>query len=123
MAFEGGMLGQPQLFETLANIGLTYTDSRVYIFLAKTGPQKAKGIGKNLNISKQRLYPCLKNLQKKELVYATLEFPATFYALSLEKVLELYARLKVNEAENARKNKAELLKLWQSLISDSDTTT
>jgi sugar-specific transcriptional regulator TrmB len=72
-------------------------------------------------MTKQQLYPCLENLQKKSMVYATLEHPALFYALPFEKVLDMFANLKIDEAEEAQKQKEELLSTWRS-ITKKDTT-
>ena len=109
------------LLDTLKGFGLNRSDAKIYVYLAKKGPHKAQEICNELHVRKQQVYPCLENLQNKGLIYATLEHPATFYALSLEKVLDMYARSKVDEAKNAQRKKAELLKLWQSLISDVST--
>jgi len=58
---------------------------------------------------------CLENLQKKGLVYATLEHSARFYALPFEKVLDMFVNLKIDEAEEVQEHKTEILSSWQSM--------
>jgi len=84
--------------------------------LAKTGARHALEIAETLNLTKQQLYPCLKKLQNQGILYATIERPAKFYALSIEKVLEMLANSKIDEARNLQKNKDQLLAYWQATI-------
>ena len=62
-----------------------------------------------MKLKKQQLYPCLENLQKKGIIYSTLECPAVFYALQFEKVLDMVAARKIQEAEEAQKNKFDTI--------------
>ena len=103
-----------RLLETLHSFGLNRSDAKIYVYLAKKGPQKARDLCNELKITKQQLYPCLENLQKKGMVYATLEHPALFYALPLERVLDMFVDLKIDEAEEVQEHKAEILSSWQS---------
>jgi len=82
-------LSQEKVLKTLGDLGLTRLDSKIYVYLAKRGPQKGKDISKALKIQKYQLYRSLKKLQSKAIVSATLEHPARFSAVSFEKVLDL----------------------------------
>jgi sugar-specific transcriptional regulator TrmB len=104
------------VFETLEIFGFKQIDIQVYIFLAKKGPHCHGEIGKTLQISKEQIYRSLKRLKGLEAVYATLEKPATFYALPFEQVLDMFASSKINEAKNTQQNKDRLLVKWQSII-------
>jgi len=70
-------------------LGLTDVDAGIYLLLAKEGPRKGKSIGEALNLYKQQLYRSLKRLQEKGMVSSTLERPARFSAVSLEKVFRI----------------------------------
>lgn len=48
------------MLEILMKLGLTETEAYVYIYITRKGPQKARVIGKVLNLYKQRLYRSLK---------------------------------------------------------------
>ena len=110
-------MSQEKVLQTLSDLGLTRLDTKVYIYLAKKGPQKGIEISKALKVQKQPLYRSLKNLQKKAIVSATLERPARFSAVPFEKVLDLFIRAKLEEAQNIQTEKNKLLSSWQTIQS------
>lgn len=111
------------MLKTLESIGLTQFDARVYLFLAKRGQQKAKDAAKSLKMPKQTLYFIIKNLQKKGLVTSTLEHPARFSAVPFERVLDLFIKSKIDEAQLIQQNKDEILTDWQSItVAEPDET-
>jgi sugar-specific transcriptional regulator TrmB len=109
-------MSQEKIFKTLAELGLTKVDAKVYVFLAKRGPKKAGDIAKSLKISKQQLYPSIKSLQSKAIVNSTITHPARFSAVPFERTLDLFAQAKLKEAESIQQNKTELLSDWQSVV-------
>jgi len=106
-------LSQEKVYRTLASFGLTRTDAKVYIYLAKEGPRKGKDLRNALNMQKQQLYPCLKNLQSRGVVTTTCKRPVLFSALPFEKVLDLFMKVSIEEAEHLMQNKEELLSAWR----------
>jgi sugar-specific transcriptional regulator TrmB len=110
-----------QLLDTLKGFGLKQSDARIYIYLAKKGPHKARDICNEMKLTKQQVYPCLENLQKKGIVYATREHPAIFHALPFEKVLDTFVDLKIDEAEEVQEHKTEILSSWQSMQTEDVT--
>jgi sugar-specific transcriptional regulator TrmB len=111
-------VSQEKVLKTLSDLGLTRLDSKVYIYLAKKGPQKGRDIAKALKVQKPQLYRSLKNLQSKAIVSATLERPARFSAASFEKVLDLFIRTKLEEAQNIQTEKNKLLSSWKTIQTD-----
>jgi len=109
-------MSQERVLKTLVELGLARLDAKVYIFLAKRGPQRAKDVAGLLRISKQQLYPSLKRLQSKGLVNSTLEHPARFSAVTFEKALDLFAKAKIEEVKSIRQEKDRLLSDWQSVV-------
>lgn len=108
-------MSQENVLKTLESLGLSQFDAQVYVFLGKRGPQKARDVSKSLRIPKQRLYLILKNLQGKGIVNFTLEHPAKFSAVSFEKVLDLFVKAKMEEAQRIQQGKTEILSDWQSI--------
>jgi sugar-specific transcriptional regulator TrmB len=108
-------LSLKRLLETLAGLGLNQSDAKIYFYLAKKGPHKARDICTEMNLTKQQVYPCLENLQKKGIVYTTEQHPAFFHALPFEKVLDMFTNQKIGEAQEAEKHKTELLSTWKSM--------
>ena len=116
-------MGQEKILKTLLSLGLKQLEAEGYIFLAKRGPIKAKDAAKALKISKQRLYPIIKNLQGKGIVNATLEHPARFSAIPFEKMLDHFVKAKMEEAQRIQQNKDEILSDWHSIaIEETDET-
>lgn len=116
-------MSQEEVLKTLVSFGLTEIDAQVYVFLAKKGAQKGRDICKALKITKQQLYPSLKNLKKRGIVSSTIEHPARFSAIPFEKVLDLFIKAKMEETQRLQKSKDEILSKWQALeIAEIDTS-
>jgi len=113
-------VSQEKLIKTLVDWGLKKLDAKVYIMLSKKGPQGAKEIARLLKVSKQQLYPSLKNLQSKSLVNSTLEHPARFAAVKFDKALDLLSKAKMEEAKIIQQEKDNLLLDWQSIVIRED---
>jgi sugar-specific transcriptional regulator TrmB len=108
-------LRQEMLLKALVSLGLTKVDAEIYLLLAKEGPQQGRSIVKSLELYKQQLYRSLKSLQKKGAVNATLERPARFSAVSLEKVLDFLIEAKKEQALALQESREELLSNWKSI--------
>jgi len=108
-------LSQERVLKTLTDIGFSQADAQVYLFLSRKGPQKGRAISKSLNMNKQQLYPCLKNLQSKGIVNATIEFPARFSAVPFETVIDFFIKAKMEEARLIQQSKERILSDWQSI--------
>jgi sugar-specific transcriptional regulator TrmB len=108
-------LTQEKVLKTLQNTGLSEAEAKVYVFLGKKGPQKAKDICEALKMPKQKFYVIIKNLSSKGILDATLEKPARFSAMPFEKVLDLFVKEKMEEAQQIQQKKTEVLSDWQSI--------
>ncbi len=98
------------------DLGLTEIDAEIYLLLCREGSQKGSSIAEALKLYKQQLYRSLKRLQKKGVVNASLERPARFSAMSLEKVIDFLIETKKEQALALQESKKELLSKWQSMI-------
>lgn len=108
-------LSQEKISDTLRNFGLTKKEAEVYIFLAKRGILTGGEIAKQMKKNKGQMYRILKNLQKKGLVEATLEFPTRFTAVTFEKVTDLFIKAKQDEVALIKKTRKELLSDWKKI--------
>jgi len=111
-----------QVIETLVDFGFKPIDAQVYIFLAKKGPKRGKDLVNSLRITKQQLYPSLKNLQERGIVNSTHERPAIFSAVSVEKVLDALIKIKIEETQRMIQNKEELISSWRSIAHNNSET-
>jgi len=99
----------------LEDFGFSKVDAEVYVYLAKTGPQKGKDLNDGLKMPKQQLYLALESLQTKGVVARSSGSPALFSALAFEELLNLYVRLNVEKAKIIKENKEELLASWRDM--------
>jgi sugar-specific transcriptional regulator TrmB len=97
------------------DLGLTKAEAKVYFYLAKRGAKKAIEITRALKMTRQQFYLVAKRLQSKAIVNATIDRPAKFTAVPLNKVLDLIAKAKFEEAKIIEANKGNLLYDWESI--------
>jgi sugar-specific transcriptional regulator TrmB len=106
------------LERVLSELGLSEKEAKVYLYLAKNGPQKASEISKNLKIHKVEVYRFLKYLENKTLVESALERPTRFSALPFEQALDsLIAERKKTTLELEEKRNT-ILDQWKLLEVD-----
>jgi len=75
-----------------------------------------------LKITKQQVYPSLKNLQERGIVKSTFKRPAVFSAASIEEVLDMLMKTRIEEIQRLIQNKEEALSKWKSVMrNDSET--
>ena len=114
-------MSHERVLKTLVDLGLTQQDSKLYLFLSKKGLQRGRDLISGLKITKQQLYRSLKTLQSRGIVNATLEHPARFNAIPLEKLLDLFLRAKIEETQRLQQDKAEILSEWQSVAIEENS--
>jgi sugar-specific transcriptional regulator TrmB len=112
-------LTQKWMLKTLVNFGLKQKEAQVYVYLAVNGPKHAKDIAEALNTYKLQVYRSLRKLQSKEIVNATSNRPAEFYAVSFERVLDIFMQAAVDQAKDLQASKEVLLSTWQTMIIES----
>ena len=104
------------MLDTLVSLGLTRTEAQAYIFLAKMGPHRGKELANALKLTKQQLHSSLKSLQAKGIVNATRERTTQYFAISLEKALDLFMKAKMEQAKAFQASREELLSKWRSML-------
>ena len=104
-----------RVLKTLEGFGLSRTDAEVYVYLAKKGSKKGRELANALQITKQQLYPSLKNLKNKGIVTVSCERPALFSAVAFEKVMELLITVKMEQAKAFEETKKQLMDNWRSI--------
>lgn len=103
------------LLDTLEGFGLKRRSAQVYAFLARKGPQGGKDLTKALNMTKQQLYPSLKDLQRRGIVISSNERPALFSAAPIEQVLDKFVKARIEEVQRLIRNREELLSRWRAM--------
>ena len=108
-------LSLKRVLKTLEGFGLSRVDAKMYVYLAKMGPQYASELAEALKITKQQLYPSIKCLRDKGIIAASIGQPPLFCAVAFEKALEILIKAKVEQAKAIKETKKELLSSWRSI--------
>jgi sugar-specific transcriptional regulator TrmB len=120
---DGGSKRQLEtlIVDDLKGLGLTERESEVYIGLSKRKIMKAGDLSRQVGLHKAQVYHILKSLQDKGLVDSTLEVPARFTAVPLEKFLSLSIKARIEDAKHLEKCTDEVLSRWRSMGSDASS--
>lgn len=110
-----------RIIKTLEGFGFNRMDAEVYVFLSKKGPQKEKDITEALKISNKHLYSVLKKLQYKGVITRNSKNATLFSAIAIEKVIDIYIKTNIEQAQEIKKNKEELLANWHSVTKQENT--
>jgi sugar-specific transcriptional regulator TrmB len=109
-------LTQEWLLKTLIELGFKEHDARVYIFIALTGPRKAKDIVVGLATYKRKVYRSLKRLENNGMVIVSSRVPAEFSAIPFDQVLDLLRMETLKESDQMEKKKDYYLELWKTNV-------
>ncbi|MFP3951690.1 MAG: TrmB family transcriptional regulator [Candidatus Bathyarchaeia archaeon] len=104
-----------RVITTLTRFDLSDREVKVYLFLARFGPQKALTITKSLDIHRTEVYKILDNLESQGLISRILERPLRFMALPLRKVLNNFIEDRRRLVKELETNRDELLEIWSNL--------
>jgi HTH-type transcriptional regulator, sugar sensing transcriptional regulator len=108
-------LPQETVIKTLMELGMTRRDSEVYLLLAKKGPLRVRDMSNTLKLNRQQLHRSLKSLESKGIVTSTLERPARFSAIPLEKAMDIFIKARMEEVKRLQRNKDEAISKWRSV--------
>jgi sugar-specific transcriptional regulator TrmB len=108
-------LSLERVLKLLENFGLTRSDAKTYIYLAKNGPKNEENIAVAMKLTKNQISPILKNLLKRGLISSNSEYKEVFSALMFEQLLNKIIRLKDKELQTTETTRKELLDSWQTL--------
>jgi len=104
-----------RIIKCLVDYGLTEIEARIFVYLARFGPCKAKSVTEALSIPRAKTYKVLKEMQAKGIVEASLEYPMRFSACRLEEVLDSALQNQMRRITTLEEEKMLLLASWRSL--------
>lgn len=103
------------ILKGLQEFGLTQTEAKIYMFLAKNGSKKAIEITKNQKIPRTETYHILSNLQKKGIVTSTIDRPTKFQGVSFVDALSSLISNEQKKIESLKIKQTELIRAWDLL--------
>lgn len=104
-----------KITEELIKFGLTTRETKVYIHLARFGPQKANKIAEDIRTHRTETYHTLTSLQNKGIVTATIERPISFVALPFEKSIEKIIAIEKERVSLTEKKSPHIFEIWNSI--------
>ena len=110
-------LSKKRITKTLRNLGLSNTQVKIYLFLAKKGPQTKNPLAKAIKLTDDQITVLLNKLLEKNLVEKTKDH---YSAKPFQETIDLLVRFTFEESAFLDENKEALLTEWRALIEDSD---
>ncbi len=107
-----------EIEHVLNELDLSAKEVKLYLYLAKSGPQKASVISRSLGIHKVEVYRYLKSLENKDIVESTLERPTRFMATPFEQVLDSLISSRREKTIALQEQKENILRQWNAINSE-----
>jgi sugar-specific transcriptional regulator TrmB len=95
--------------------GLTPNEVKVFLQLSRFGPDTASGVSRSLGLPRTEVYGIISGLQSKGLVEASLDRPAKFSVLPIQRSLNLLIEAQRNKVETLERSKERLLQRWEMM--------
>lgn len=97
------------MLEKLQEFGLGKLDARIYVYLAKKGPQPEKDLAEATKITEQQLLRTLANLKTRGFVASETKNQTVLIALPIEEALNNILKAKTEETQRIEQNREDLL--------------
>lgn len=94
---------------------LSRNEIRVYLYLARSGIQKARDISDALSLHRTETYRILRDLEKRGLLSCILEKPLKFTAIPFSQAYDILVKTKKLNIQLLERKKKELVDLWSSI--------
>lgn len=109
-------MSKERIIKALEQLGLSNTDTQIYLFLAKNGPHELRDIASALSLYEKKVQRSLSDLQTQKIVRASIENPSEFTAMPFEEMINLLIEIKKEKAKAMQESKEELLSSWRTII-------
>jgi sugar-specific transcriptional regulator TrmB len=101
--------------KTFLQFDLSRNEIRVYLYLARSGVQKAREISDTLALHRTETYRILRDLEKRGLLSCILEKPIKFKAVNFEDAYDILVKTKKLNVAMLERKKQGLVELWASI--------
>ncbi|MCW4014996.1 MAG: hypothetical protein NWF06_01365 [Candidatus Bathyarchaeota archaeon] len=101
--------------KTFLQFDLSRNEIRVYLYLARSGIQKARDISDALSLHRTETYRILRDLEKRALLSCILEKPLKFTAVPFSDAYDILVKTKKLNVQILERKKQELVDLWASI--------
>jgi len=101
--------------KTLLQFDLSRNEIKVYLYLAKSGIQKARDISDTLSLHRTETYRILRDLEKRGLLSCIWDKPIKFSAVQFSDAYDILIKTKKLNIQILERKKKELVDLWSSV--------
>jgi sugar-specific transcriptional regulator TrmB len=101
--------------KTFLQFDLSRNEIRVYLYLARSGVQKARDISDALSLHRTETYRILRDLEKRGLLSCMLEKPLRFKAVPFSEAYDILVKTKKLNVQLLERKKQDLVDLWSSI--------
>jgi sugar-specific transcriptional regulator TrmB len=101
--------------KALRDLGLTDIDARLYVHLAKKGPQEQNSLADALRVKKHQLSLSLESLLARGIIGTIPEDAIRYFAVPFEKVLDEFIKTAKEQAKTLKASREELLSTWRAV--------
>jgi HTH-type transcriptional regulator, sugar sensing transcriptional regulator len=108
-----------RLQEALAEFGLSSNQSKVYIFLGKSGPKTAPEVSKALQLPRTETYHLINTLQNRGIVTSEFCTPAKYSTLPIDQALTSIVNMEREKINSLSKQRKNIIDLWDEIPSFS----
>jgi len=108
-------MSKERIVKVLEQLGLSNTDTQIYLFLAKNGPHEMREIALALNLQERSAHRSVKDLQVMTIVEVSGKHSSKFKAVPFEVVLDLLIKAKKEQAKAFQESRKELLSSWRAI--------
>jgi sugar-specific transcriptional regulator TrmB len=108
------MPDQKEYVETLAKLGLTHLQAKVYTALLSLKTANARNVQRQSNIARQDIYRILTELEEKDLVEKIIAKPAKFRPIPANEAISTLLQKRKEENHQLRKKATQLFRNFKS---------
>lgn len=101
--------------DTLTKFGLLKNEIKVYLYLVNAGEKKAGEVAEAISLHRTETYRILRDLEKKGVICSFFEKPLKFFALPLDRVIDILVNTQKMKIKLLEKEKEPIVKLWLSI--------
>ena len=101
--------------KNLIQYGLTPNQSKVYLYLTKTGEKTASVLSKSLNIPRTESYHLLNSLEQKGIIFSIFGKPTRFNSVPIQEALNIIIDNEKNRIADLELKKEKILTLWETI--------
>lgn len=100
---------------TLSQLGLTFSQAKVYLSLLRLGQATGKTVSEQSKMARQEVYRIIRELQEKGLVEKIISAPTEFKPIAVDACVNMLVKRRQNDLGETEKKAREMLENFKTL--------